>query len=360
MNAEIINYSQCWEDPKILLEALDINPNDEVLSITSGGDNTLALLAALPRHIVSVDMNLAQNYLLELKIAAAQSLSYNEYLEFLGATESNTRLDLFKKVSPRLSNPAREWWSVHQSCVKIGPINCGRFEKFTVLFARRILPIIHNHKTIKQLLSFNNIEEQRTFFQTRWNSRKWRFFLRLFTSRFILKRFARQRGMFSHANIKNIASIYERRMERHLTTVPNGGNFFMHYSLTGRYGDLLPPYLEQNGYDKLKTLRPSSLSIMTSNLLNHLRSMPDNSFSKFNLSDAFEPLSETENETLWHEIIRTAKSGAKVAYWNNLVKRASPMSVSSQINTDHEFVNNLHAKDRVFFYGSFHLHIIKK
>src|SRR3989344_114909 len=232
MNAQIINYSQCWEDPKVLLEALDINSNDEILSITSGGDNTLALLIAFPKHVVSVDMNIAQNYLLELKIAAAQSLSYNEYQEFLGVTESNMRLDLYRRVSSRLSNPAREWWSVHESHIKVGPINCGRFEKFTALFARRILPIIHNHKTIKQLLSFNRIEEQRTFFKTRWNSRKWRFFLKLFTSRFILQRFARQRGMFSHANIKNIASIYERRMERHLTSVPNSGNLFMQYSLT--------------------------------------------------------------------------------------------------------------------------------
>lgn len=360
MNSKIINYSQCWEDPKVLFDALSINPNDEVLSITSGGDNTLALLVAFPRHIVSVDMNVAQNYLLELKMAAAQSLSYNEYLEFLGVIESNKRLDLYKKVSPRLSNPAREWWSVHESYIKVGPINCGRFEKFTALFARRILPIIHNHKTIKQLLSFNNIEGQRTFFQTRWNSRKWRFFLRLFTSRFILQRFARQSGMFSHTNIQGVAHVYEKRMERHLTSVSNSGNFFMHYSLTGRYGDSLPPYLEQNGYDKLQNVKNTSLSIKTGNLLSYLRLMPDNSFSKFNLSDIFEPLSESENEIIWHEIIRTAKSGARVAYWNNLVKRSYPVSVSSQINTDNEFVNELQAKDKVFFYDSFHLHTIKK
>lgn len=360
MDAQIINYSQCWEDPKILLEALDINPNDEVLSVTSGGDNTLALLVALPRHIVSVDMNASQNYLLELKMTAAQSLSYNEYLEFIGVTESNMRLDLYRRVSSMLSNSAREWWSVHESYIKIGLINCGRFEKFTALFAKRILPMIHNHKTIKQLLSFDNIEEQRTFFQTRWNSRKWRFFLRLFTSRFILQRFARQRGMFSHANIKNIASIYVRRMERHLTSIPNSGNFFMHYGLTGRYGDYLPPYLEQTGYDKLQNVKNISLSIKTGNLSNYLKSMPDNSFSKFNLSDIFEALSETENEILWHEIIRTAKPGARVAYWNNLVKRSYPVSVSSQINTDNKFVNELQSRDRVFFYDSFHLHTIKK
>lgn len=360
MNAHIINYSQCWEDPGVLLDALDIKPHDEVLSITSGGDNTLALLIQFPQHVVSVDMNVSQNYLLELKIAAAQNLSYGEYLEFLGVTQSNSRLGLYKKVSHRLTEAARGWWNAHEPYIRVGVINCGRFEKFTALFAQRILPVLHNQKITKRLLSFDNIEEQRMFFQTQWNSMKWRFFLRLFTNRFILQRFARQRGMFSQANIKNVARIYEKRLERHLTSVPNRGNFFMYYSLTGRYGDSLPPYLEQIGYAKLKTMISSSLSIETGNLLNYLKSKPDNSFSKFNLSDVFEPLSEVESETLWREIIRTAKSEAKVAYWNNLVKRSYPSSVSAQIITDSDFTKELQAKDRVFFYDSFHLHTIKK
>ena len=56
MNKKIINYSQCWEDPFILLEALSICENDCVISITSGGDNTIALLLAKPKKIVSIDL----------------------------------------------------------------------------------------------------------------------------------------------------------------------------------------------------------------------------------------------------------------------------------------------------------------
>lgn len=360
MSFDTINYSQCWEDSEILIEALNVDPDDKILSITSGGDNTLALLIASPNSIVSIDMNALQNYLLELKIAAAVSLSYDEYLEFLGVTESNKRLDLYKRVNSKLSNAAQEWWAAHSADIEVGLINCGRFERFTSLFAKRILPFIHSNKTIKQLLSFADIKEQRVFYKTRWNSRRWRFFLRLFTSRFILKRFARQRGMFSHANIRNVASVYEKRMEQHLNSVPNEGNFFIHYSLTGRYGDTLPPYLRKDGYTKLRTVGSSILSVKTDNLLNYLRSVPDNSFSKFNLSDLFEALSEIDNDTLWYEILRTAKSGAKVAYWNNLVKRSYPASLSSHISTDDKLVKELRSKDRVFFYDSFHLHTIKK
>ena len=98
MKKQIINYSQCWEDPVILNEALAINSQDTVLSITSGGDNTLALLLQHPQRIISIDFNKTQNYLLELKIAAIQALNHEELLEFLGANKSYHREELFKKV----------------------------------------------------------------------------------------------------------------------------------------------------------------------------------------------------------------------------------------------------------------------
>ena len=93
MKSEIINYSQCWEDPLLLNEALEINAQDTVLSITSGGDNTLFLLLKQPKKIVSIDFNPVQNYLLELKIATLKALPHGEVLEFLG--ESGARFLLF-------------------------------------------------------------------------------------------------------------------------------------------------------------------------------------------------------------------------------------------------------------------------
>src|SRR5438105_1314449 len=104
MNDDIINYSQCWEDPEVLLKALNINSNDIVLSVTSGGDNAIALLLCSPKKITAVDLNPTQNYLLELKLAAIQGLSYDEYLSFLGVTESSNRLGSFSKVKQYLTH----------------------------------------------------------------------------------------------------------------------------------------------------------------------------------------------------------------------------------------------------------------
>lgn len=359
MNKERINYSQCWEDPQILIEALSIRPDDTVLSITSGGDNTAALLLASSQKVVSIDLNPTQNYLLELKIAAAKNLNYDEYLEFLGVTKSKDRTQFFEKVRPFLSHGTNAWWSEHKDLLDIGVANCGRFERFTAWFARYILPFVHSKRTITKFLSVESLEEQRNFYRNRWDSKRWRFVFGLASNRFMLKRFARQRGMFNYTKGQTVADVYHKRLERHLNSVFIKGNFFLHYSLTGKYGVDLPPYLKKDGYLYLKN-SDTALTIETADLLSYLKASSDNTFSKFNLSDIFEALSPTENNLLWQEVVRTAKNGAIVAYWNNLVKRSYPDQLAGNIQTDEKRVAKLQAKDRVFFYDSFHTHTIIK
>lgn len=358
MNKETINYSQCWEDPRVLAGALAINSGDSVLSITSGGDNTLALLLSGPQKIVSVDLNPAQNYLLELKLAAAKSLNYQEYLEFLGVVESKRRIILFERVRSYVSSSANVWWSKHLPLIEQGVINSGRFERFTAWFARYVLPLIHSRETIRKLLSSRNIKEQGTFYRDTWDRRRWRIAFGLASSRLVLKRYARGRGMFAYSEGRTIADVYRKRLERNLTSVPIADNFFLHYSLTGRYGGVLPPYLEEGGYTRLRGVA-TPLSITTNNLLNYLQSAPADAFSKFNLSDILEALSPEQNDLLWEQIVRTAKNGAVVAHWNNLVNRTYPARLSRHVHADKR-ANNLHAKDRVFFYGSFHVYTILK
>ena len=67
-------YNMSWEDPRPDEEVLQINDSDVVLTLTSGGDNTLDLAIQGAAAVHSVDMNPAQSYLLELKKTAIQKL----------------------------------------------------------------------------------------------------------------------------------------------------------------------------------------------------------------------------------------------------------------------------------------------
>ncbi len=37
-----LGYAQCWEDTRLLRDALRVGPGDRVLSIASAGDNSVA------------------------------------------------------------------------------------------------------------------------------------------------------------------------------------------------------------------------------------------------------------------------------------------------------------------------------
>lgn len=359
MTNQLINYSQCWEDPIVLNEALAINSQDIVLSITSGGDNSLALLLKKPRQIISIDSNVAQKYVLELKVAATEALSYEELLEFLGVRKSSRREEFFKKIEKHLSLEAASWWNEHRSFIKQGLIHTGRFEKFLSSFRYYILPLIHSRKTVETFLNTQSLQSQRDFYENVWNSKRWRLFFRVITSRFVLESFARQRGMFTHTEPGAIAKEYLKRLDRNFNAVPLKNNYFMNYCLTGNYGQSVPPYLEAKETISLRE-NLSRLSMVVNDLMSYLKSMPNDSFSKFNLSDVFEPLSLEQNDTLWKEIVRTAKNGARVVYWNNLVPRTFPQQLSVNVKDEAQRATQLHSMDRVFFYGNFHINTILK
>ena len=92
----IIRYAQCWEDPEILLEALDIKEGDICISIASAGENSFAMLTENPGKVIGIDLNLVQLRLVELKKAAFLSLEYKEMLEFLGFRESKKRTEYYR------------------------------------------------------------------------------------------------------------------------------------------------------------------------------------------------------------------------------------------------------------------------
>ena len=87
---DYIRYANCWEDPDVLLEALDVQENDKVLSIGSAGDNSFSLLSKNPKLVVAVDINPIQLNLIELKKAVFSS--NNRFTRFLVCTNGRMRV----------------------------------------------------------------------------------------------------------------------------------------------------------------------------------------------------------------------------------------------------------------------------
>lgn len=358
-NSERINYSQCWEDPDVLIQALEVTSEDKVLSITSGGDNTLALFAEHPHSIVALDMSASQNYLFELKRASAKALSYDEYLAFLGVHKTGERNALYRKVRPHLGAESSAWWDRYPDFIEMGVIHCGRFERFSLWFKNRILPLIHSKSTVESLLTAESLLEQTHIYRQKWDTWLWRQLFGAAINRFMLRRYARQKEMFDYVEGVGAGAIFRLRLEKLLLGQSVKGNWFLNYSLTGSYGESLPPYLRRSGYDAIREA-PDALSIVrTGSILEHLKQTEAKSYSKFNLSDVFEGMSEADNDAVWAEIVRTARDGAVVVYWNNLASRTFPHSLASVVSDQRERAEELQRRDKVFFYGNFHINIIR-
>src|SRR5262245_20008531 len=104
-------YNQCWEDPAIDNEVLDIGPRDRIVMITSAGCNALDYMIHDPAAIHCVDVNPHQNALLELKLAAIQALRYDQFFEMFG----NGRIFGYQRIyweqlRSRLTPASQEIW----------------------------------------------------------------------------------------------------------------------------------------------------------------------------------------------------------------------------------------------------------
>jgi S-adenosylmethionine-diacylglycerol 3-amino-3-carboxypropyl transferase len=349
-----IRYAQCWEDPRALDDALAVTPDDDVVSIASGGDNTLGLLLKGPRSVTAVDFNPVQLHLVELKIRAVEHLDYEEFVAFVGARPSGERLETYGKLRPSLSGVARDYWEGHPDALAGGIIHCGKFERYFGLFRRRILPLIHGRRTVRRLLASPRVEEQREFYRRTWDNRRWRLLFRAFFGKFLLGRLGRDPAHFRYVTLDNVAATLLGRTRHALTEIPIRDNFYVEYILTGNYGrlDSGPPWLRPENFAALKA-NVGRVRLVRAGLTEYLASLAPGSASKFNLSDVFEYLSDAEVEVALREVCRVSVPAGRLAFWTVFVRHPVPESLQDRLRPMAGIEDKWPAEARAFFYGSF-------
>lgn len=104
-------YAFTWEDSRTDARLLKITSDDVILAITSAGDNILSYAVERPKRIHAVDLNPAQNHLLELKVAAYRSLDYQDFWKLFGdGKHDDFHRVLLEQLSPHLSSQAFDYW----------------------------------------------------------------------------------------------------------------------------------------------------------------------------------------------------------------------------------------------------------
>ncbi len=347
---DLIRYANCWEDADVLVEALRPRPGRRLLSIASGGDNSLALLAA-GAEVVAADLNPAQLALVELKTAAIRRLEREEALAFLGLRPARDRLATLAALAGDLGPEARDYWRRHPELVAAGVVHQGKFEGYFRLFRTRVLPLIHRRATVLGLLAERDEAGRRAYYRKTWDNLRWRLLFRLFFSRFAMGRLGRDPEFFRYVE----GSVAERilgRTRHALTVLPTHTNPYLEYILTGTFERQLPRYLEPGAFAASKA-GLDRLTLHLGSVEEAARVHRGPGFDGFNLSDIFEYLDPATCRSIYGALLAVARPGARLAYWNMLVPRRCPEDLRGRVRALAGEAADLFARDRAFFYRAF-------
>ena len=343
-----IRYAQCWEDSRLLTEAL-LPAGRACLSIGSAGDNSFALLAAGARSVTAVEMNAAQIACIELRRAAYLTLDHAELLELMGSRPSGRRMELYRACRGELPRSVCDFWDALPVEIENGIGSAGKFERYFRLFRKWVLPLAHPRRRVLALLDARSPDDRLRFYNRIWDNRRWRWIFKLFFSRTAMGALGRDPEFFKYVE-GSVADRILGRTRHALAVLDPAENPYLHWILTGTHGASLPEALEEKNFGAIRAaLAADRFEIAQAPLEAWLA--PGRRYDAFNLSDIFEYMSPENTRGLLMKIIDASSPGARLAYWNMLAPRSRPEALVDRLkplDADAWF-----ARDRAFFYSRF-------
>lgn len=369
-------YNACWEDPRIDRQALQLSSDDTLLVITSAGCNALDYLIAGCGTVHAVDMNPRQNALLELKLAAARQLAYEDFFAFFGdGFHPDGRRLYERQLAGLLTSASRRYWDrwieffTDPRCSFYFRGTSGAFARGIAAYIDRVLKM---RREIQDLLAATTIDRQRELYAA-IEERLWSP-----TLKFMLDRDATlsllgvpkpQRRQIDRQYPGGVVAFIRDCMRAVFAELPLVDNYFWRVYITGRYTpDCCPTYLTPSGYDFIRNIDPERLQLHTSSVCQYLNTT-QTTFTRFVLLDHMDWLADHHRPAIqseWQAIADRAASrcrilwrsgGLRTDFLNDVRIRygGREATLPEHLTFDVELAARLHAQDRVHTYGSFYI-----
>lgn len=377
-------YNQCWEDPRLDRQALELTDDDHVLVITSAGCNALDYALAGAGHVHAVDMNFRQNALLELKQAALKNLEYDSFFSLFGRGRlENCETVYHESLRSGLSQAAQGFWDRHIKFFRgTGRRPSFYFRGTSGLFAWMVNGYINRvvkiRTAINDILNASDVEEQQRIYRDEKLGEtlfrplvKW--LLRRDSTMAMLGVPRSQRKQLDHGYPGGIAQFIIDRIETVFAKLPLQDNYFWRVYLTGEYTpDCCPEYLKQDNFESLRNGIADRVTTHTDSVLGFLNGH-DGTISRFVLLDHMDWLYHNRQDVLhaeWQGIVNKAAPSARVI-WRSAsleVDFVDPIEVEVNgqqrkmgdlLSYNRELAQQLHPVDRVNTYGSFYIAELK-
>jgi S-adenosylmethionine-diacylglycerol 3-amino-3-carboxypropyl transferase len=345
-------FGMSWEDPESDRAALHIRPGETLLTISSGGCNTLSLLLDDPGRVHAIDINASQSFLLELKCAAIRSFDASDLYAFLGLQPCARRIDMFESIARLLSDHALRHWRMRSDAVAAGVVHQGRFEKFLRRF-RSFLGLIQGKRRIERLFESASLDEQRRYFEESWNTAQWRLLFRVAFNKRVLARRGLSADYFRFDDgSSSFSESFSRRARHAFCDLPISSNYFLAQYLLGRYvsPDAMPAYLKPLSLPIVRE-RLDRIEIITADAKQWLAQKSEQSIDVFSLSNICELMNAGDTFATFDQVARTARPGARVIFRNLMVPRDVPVELAPRIRLRETESRELQQRDRSFVYS---------
>jgi S-adenosylmethionine-diacylglycerol 3-amino-3-carboxypropyl transferase len=158
----------------------------------------------------------------------------------------------------------------------------------------------------------------------------------------------RDPSFFEYVN-DSVSSFLLSSTDHALTELDPASNPYLSWILTGNYGRVLPFYLLPENFEKIKN-RIDCLEPRLQSLEEFLDTATPGTVDAFNLSDVFEYMSQENYEKLLGKIIQVGSNRSRLVYWNMMVPRTRPASLSTNLIELSDLAQDLYRKNKTFFY----------
>jgi len=376
-------YNQIWEDPRVDLQALKLDENSRVLTISSGGCNALNYLLENPQSVTAVDLNRHHIFLLNLKIAALKFLpAYEDFFAFFGFGKSAKTIENYEKfIAPNLDQETKAFW---ETSSLIGKITHGRrinfFRKGGLYEHSRngyFLRFFHKFSRVlgckpDELLKAKTTEEQAELYEK---------YIAPFFDSFVIKAIGKMPvTMFGLgippqqydelkkdlADGANLIDVYKERTKRLAVEYPIYENYFAWQAFARKYDtenrQAVPEYLKAENYEKLKA-HAENIRTKIGSVTDELKNQQKGTFNRFVFLDAQDWMNAEMMTDLWQSIADQSETGARIIFRtagaSSPIETNLPTSLREKFVYEEDLSKELFKQDRASIYGGFHLYTLK-
>ena len=372
-------YNQIWEDPEVDIEALELDSNSRVLTISSGGCNAMNYLLCAPERVHAVDLNSNHIHLLNLKIAAVKAFEDGEdFFRFFGFGKGDDLIEKYdERIARLLPAESRMFW---ESAILPGRRRIRMFRKgglyqhsrngYFLRFFHRFANLIGCYPD--KVLEAKTPEEQQKLFEENIEPFFESFFIRM-VGKMPVTLFGLGIPPQQYEELKkdladdgSIIDVYRARAKKLAVEYPIDSNYFSWQAFARKYDTenlkAVPEYLKPEKYAVLRD-NINSIDSEIGSVTQMIADNPVGTYNRFVFLDAQDWMDGETLSELWGLIAEKGELGSRVIFRTAGAKSPVEYDLPSELRERFEYFEKesleFFERDRASIYGGFHLYRLK-